>query len=187
MSKSIKIGIAAVVISILFEITTLLYGLHENINASAISFMVHSFVLISSVATTIISISKNKDYNDVISQLKAGIKTTSIYAILMSSFFFSYNKWINPNYMENRRNHLIELTNDEQTREVIKKQIDANPEYYETESSEDLIDNQQESINTTREPKVIFALSLFSLMILGMIFSLIIVFFNRIIQKRFNI
>jgi len=88
--------------------------------------------------------------------------------------------------MENRRNHLIELTKDDKTREVIRNEIEANPEYYETESSEDLIDNQQESINTTREPKVIFALSLFSLMILGMVFSLIIAFFNRIIQKRFN-
>ena len=186
MSKSIKIGIAAVVISILFEIITYWYGLHENINASAISFMVHSFVLISSVAITIISVSKHKDFNDIISQLKAGIKTTSIYAVFMSCFFFSYNKWINPNYMDNRRNHLIELTKDDKTREVIRKEIEANPEYYETESSDDLIDNQQESINTTREPKVIFALSLFSLMILGMVFSLIISFFNRMIQKRFS-
>jgi len=126
MSKSIKIGIAAVVISILFEIITYWYGLHENINASAISFMVHSFVLISSVAITIISVSKHKDFNDIISQLKAGIKTTSIYAVFMSCFFFSYNKWINPNYMDNRRNHLIELTKDDKTREVIRKEIEAN-------------------------------------------------------------
>ena len=48
-------------------------------------------------------------------------------------------------------------------------------------------DNQQESINTTREPKVIFALSLFSLMILGMVFSLIITLANKIIWKKFNI
>ena len=88
--------------------------------------------------------------------------------------------------MENRRKHLIELTNAVQTKEDIKREMNANPEYYESESSEDLIDNQQESINTTREPKVIFALSLFSLMILGMVFSLIIAFFNRMIQKRFN-
>ena len=113
MSKSIKIRIAAVVISILFEIITFWCGLHDNINASAISFMAHSFILISSVATTIVSVSKHKDFNDIISQLKAGIKTTSIYAVFMSCFFFSYNKWINPNYMENRRNHLIELTKDE--------------------------------------------------------------------------
>ena len=97
MSKSIKIGIAAVVISILFEIITFWYGLHDNINASAISFMAHSFILISSVATTIVSVSKHKDFNDIISQLKTGIKTTSIYAVFMSCFFFSYNKWINPN------------------------------------------------------------------------------------------
>tara|TARA_B100001758_G_C18402760_1_gene610058 strand:+ start:972 stop:1535 length:564 start_codon:yes stop_codon:yes gene_type:complete len=187
MSKSIKIGIAAVVVSILFEMITFGYGLHDNINSSAISFMFHSFALVSSVAITIISISKHKDFNDIISQFKSGIKTTSVYAILMSSFFFSYNKWINPDYMENRRNHLIELTNASKTKEAIEKEINANPEYYESESSEDLIDNQQESINTTREPKVIFALSLFSLMILGMGFSLIIALVNRLFQKRFNL
>lgn len=187
MSKSIKIGIAAVVISIIFEISTLLYGLHENINASAISFMFHSFILIAAVSITIISISKHKDYNDVISQLKSGIKTTSIYAILMSSFFFSYNKWINSDYMENREKQLIELTNAEKTKENIKNQRIENPEYYESESTEDLIDNQQESIKTTREPKVIFALTLFSLMFLGMFFSLIIVLINRLFQKRFNL
>ncbi len=182
MSKSVKIGLAAVFISILFEISTFYYGIHENINASEISFMFHSLILILSISITIISISKN----ELITQFKAGIKTTSIFAIFMSIFFFSYNKWINPDYMENRRKYLIELTKADLTKENIKREMDANPKYYESESSDDLIDNQQESINTTREPKVIFALSLFSLMFLGMFFSLLISLANRYIQKRFN-
>ena len=47
----------------------------EYENKVTISFMFHSFVLVTSVAITIISISKHKDFNDIISQLKSGIKT----------------------------------------------------------------------------------------------------------------
>ena len=126
---------------------------------------------------------KNQSPSFII-DLKNGIKTAAIYALLVASFSFIYYKWVD-DYAMIKKEQLINMTIDEdQMLEIAKKQIERNPDFYRGKSPEDLIDMQQENINANMNPSVIFPFILFTQLLVGMIYTFLIMALNRLLLAK---
>ena len=186
MKTSLKAGLFGALIYILFEIAFYLQGWNYLDFKHLLSFAVSSLILL-----IVISYSILKEFNGVkknspsfIFDLKNGIQTASIYALLIASFSFAYYKWID-DYAERKKEQLIEMTMDEDAMlELAEKQIESNPDFYYGKSPEDLIDMQQENINANLNPSVVFPFTLFTQLLMGMIFSFALTGLNRLVLSR---
>ena len=167
MKTSLKAGLFGALIYILFEIAFYLQGWNYLDFKHLLSFAVSSLILLI-----------------FIFDLKNGIQTASIYALLIASFSFAYYKWID-DYAERKKEQLIEMTMDEDAMlELAEKQIESNPDFYYGKSPEDLIDMQQENINANLNPSVVFPFTLFTQLLMGMIFSFVITALNRLVLSK---
>ena len=68
--------------------------------------------------------------------------------------------------------------------EIARNHIQENPDFFDGKSDEDLIDMQQQNIIEIMEPSKVFPITLFSLMLLGMIFSFFITALNRALLSK---
>ena len=68
--------------------------------------------------------------------------------------------------------------------ELAEKHIENNPDFYYGKSPEDLIDMQQENINANLNTNVVFPFTLFTQLLLGMIFSFALTGLNRLVLSR---
>ena len=87
---------------------------------------------------------------------------------------------MNPNLLINKRNSLLKLTETDHILFEARNKIKDNPNYYNGKSAEDLIEMQQDNINDLLQPSKVFPLSLFSFLLVGMIFTIIAVFIKFI-------
>jgi hypothetical protein len=181
MFKYIKTSFIAFIISLLYELIIHLSNLEIDFQLSLISFIFHSLNL-----TTAILLAVNYQ-NPTISRLdnlKKGILISILFSLSISFYFYSYHKWINPEFLENKKQSLIELSANPETLRQAKLNIDSNPDFYNGKSAEDLLEMQQENINDILKPGKVFPISLFSFLFLGMISSLIISLLTNLFQKK---
>ena len=92
---------------------------------------------------------------------------------------------MNPNLLINKRNSLLKLTETEHILLEARNKIKGNPNYYHGKSAEDLIEMQQDNINDLLQPSKVFPLSLFSFLLVGMIFTIITVFIKFIFKNPY--
>ena len=185
MKKTYKIGFFGALIYIIFELLLLFSGYSFHIYTSIIAFGVNSLLLLIIVAYSIISEYKKSNNASFINDIKSGIQTTASYSIIIALFIFSYYRWINPEYPILKREQWIELINDEEhMNKLAQEQIKSNPEFFDGKSEGDLIDMQESNIIDTLEPSKALPITLFSLMLLGIIYSFFITAFNRLILSR---
>ena len=185
MKKTYKIGFFGALIYIIFELFLLFSGYSFHIYTSIIAFGVNSLLLLIIVAYSIISEYKKTNYASFINDIKSGIQTTAIYSVIIALFIFSYYRWINPEYPILRKQHLIELVNDEQSMNKLSHaHKNSNPELYDGKSEGDLIDMQEKNIILIMDSSKALPITLFSLMLLGIFYSFFITAFNRLILSR---
>ena len=101
---------------------------------------------------------------------------------MISIYFFSYHKWINPDFLINKKETLINLTSSEELFFEAEKKISENPDYYKGKSAEDLIEMQQNNINEFLQPSKVFPISLFGFLLIGMMFTAIVAVSNHILN-----
>ena len=88
--------------------------------------------------------------------------------------------------MINKKETLINLTSSEELFLEAEKKISEDPDYYKGKSAEDLIEMQQDNIIDIMEPSKVFPITLFSLLMLGMVFSFLITALNRAVLSKIS-
>ena len=181
MFKYIKTSLIAIAISLVFELLVYLSKMEVDFRLSLFSFIFHSLNLIIAIVFAVnyqnLTISR-------LDNLKKGILISIVFSLSISFYFFSYHKWINPEFLENKKQSLIELSENPETLRQAKENINSNPDFYSGKSAEDLIEMQQENINDLLKPGKVFPISLFSFLFLGMLSTLIISLLTHFFQKK---
>ena len=127
MLKNIKTGLLAVALSLCFELIILNLFQKGNTQLSFIGFAFHSLNLILFI---LIAILFKNPVKSRVSNFKKGLTISIIFSLLISIYFFSYHKWINPNFLIDKRNKLTEMTFSNEMAEKANDQILQNPDYY---------------------------------------------------------
>ncbi len=190
MNRTYKIGIVAAAIYILFELVIVFLGYNHNANAHVIAFGFNTFCLLGAVAYSILSeFNKERLKGQGVSLLhdiKSGLRTVSTYAVIIAFFIFSYYNWIDPEYPKIRARQHLERAQHENFDAQAKVKMEAAPEMYEGKSIEDIRDTNEAAINMILQPtfKTIVPMTLFSLLLLGMLYTFLITGFNRLILAK---
>tara|TARA_B100001093_G_scaffold513964_1_gene586980 strand:+ start:2845 stop:3387 length:543 start_codon:yes stop_codon:yes gene_type:complete len=180
MLKNIKTGLLALSTSILFELIILNQFKESNFQISFIAFAFHSLNLILFILYGILYSDPVKSR---ITNFKKGLTISIVFSFFISFYFFSYHKWINPSFLENKKQELMDMALSEQTFISAETKIKEDPDYYSGKSAEDLIDMQQENINEFLQPSKVFPISLFGFLLIGMMFTVIVTISNHILNK----
>ncbi|MEJ6754434.1 MAG: DUF4199 domain-containing protein [Flavobacteriales bacterium] len=181
MFKYIKTSLIAIAISLVFELLVYLSKMEVDFRLSLVSFIFHSLNLIIAI---VLAVNYQNPTISRLDNLKKGILISIVFSLSISFYFFSYHKWINPEFLENKKQSLIELSENPETLRQAKENINSNPDFYNGKSAEDLVEMQQENINDLLKPGKVFPISLFSFLFLGMLSTLIISLLTHFFQKK---
>ncbi len=181
MFKYIKTSLIAIAISLVFELLVYLSKMEVDFRLSLVSFIFHSLNLIIAI---VLAVNYQNPTISRLDNLKKGILISIVFSLSISFYFFSYHKWINPKFLENKKQSLIELSENPETLRQAKENINSNPDFYNGKSAEDLVEMQQENINDLLKPGKVFPISLFSFLFLGMLSTLIISLLTHFFQKK---
>lgn len=181
MFKYIKTSLIAIAISLVFELLVYLSKIEVDFRLSLVSFIFHSLNLIIAI---VFAVNYQNTTISRLDNLKKGILISIVFSLSISFYFFSYHKWINPEFLENKKQSLIELSENPETLRQAKENINSNPDFYSGKSAEDLVEMQQENINDLLKPGKVFPISLFSFLFLGMLSTLIISLLTHFFQKK---
>lgn len=190
MDRTYKIGLIAAVIYIVFELAIVFLGYSHNENVHVFAFGVNTFTLLVAVAYSVLSefnIQRAKSKGvSLLHDIKSGLRTVSVYAVIISMFIFSYYNWIDPEYPAIRRQQHLERTQNAKFDEQAIQKMAAAPEMYEGKSIEDLRDTNEAAIDMILQPsfKSIVPISLFSLILLGMLYTFVITGLNRLVLAK---
>ncbi len=190
MNRTYKIGIIAAAIYIVFELAIVFLGYNHNANAHVIAFGINTFSLLAAVAYSILTefnlqLQKGKGVS-LLHDIKSGLRTVSTYAVIIAFFIFSYYNWIDPEYPKIRAQQHLERTQHENFDKQAKLKMEAAPEMYEGKSIEDVRDTNEAAIDMILQPtfKTIVPMTLFSLILLGMLYTFLITGFNRLVLAK---
>jgi len=190
MNRTYKIGIVAAAIYILFELIIVALGYNHNDDVHVVAFGVNTFCLLGAVTYSILSEFNIKLRNGVgvslLHDIKSGLRTVSTYAVIIAFFIFSYYNWIDPDYPKIRAEQHLARTQHQNFEEQAKLKMASAPEMYEGKSIEDLRDTNETAINMILTPsfKIVFPITLFSLLLVGMIYTFLITGFNRLVLAK---
>lgn len=190
MNRTYKIGIIAAVIYMAFEIAIVVLGYNHDENVHVIAFGLNTLILLLAVSYSILSefnmkLREGKGVS-LLHDIKSGLRTVSTYAVIISIFIFSYYNWIDPEYSKIRSQQHLERTQHENFEAQAKLKMKAAPEMYEGKSIEDLRDTNEAAIEMILTPsfKSIIPMTLFSLTLLGMVYTFIITGLNRLVLAK---
>lgn len=186
MKTSLKAGLLGALLYITFELFLYFKGWNNIEYKHVISFAVSTLILLLIIAFVIL-----KEFNvakktspSFIFDLKNGIQTAAIFALIIASFSFIYYKWID-DYASVKKDQLLEMVMDEKSMlELANQQIKNNPDFYYGKSPEDLIDMQQENIIANLNPNIIFPFTLFTQLLMGMVFAFVLTALNRLVLSK---
>lgn len=186
MSKPIKFAFLFALIYVVFEVVLVALDKNREQVYRLIAIGVNMMGLLLAVGASILSNFNSKKHIGVsmVEDLKVGIKSAAIYALIISSFLFSYYKWIDPEYPEMVMKERLAYTETKEFKEGIEEQIKNNPDFFNGKSAEDIRDNEAEGIGVILDGNKVFLMSLISLLILGMFYSFAIMALNRLVLAK---
>lgn len=186
MKLPIKIALIGTGAYILLELILLLAGLNHQREVILLALGANSLILLIVVALSIlINFNRNKQGGlSMIADLKVGIAAAAVYSLLVSSFLFLYFSTLDPTYPEMRKEQILTGLQDKEAIAELDKQMEANPDTYAGKSSDDIQEMNHNNVEHMLSAGTVFPLSLFSLLLLGMIYSFFIMAFNRMILSK---
>lgn len=134
------------------------------------SIPIHILILIIFIVFIVV---RGKEISRL-TNFKKGIVISLVFSTGISTYFYSYYKWVNPTYLIEKKVALMALSNEDELIQLAEEKIKNDPEYYHGKSAQDLVDMQQENIEEMYKPGKIVPLYLMIFTISGMVFSLII-------------
>lgn len=186
MKFPIKMGLIASGIYILLELILLLSGINQDRNVILLALGANSLILLIGVALSIlINFNRNRKGGlSMIVDLKMGITTAAVYSIIVSSFLLLYFSVLDPSYPEMRKEQIISGLQEKEAVDDLKEKMEESPENFSGKSADDIQEMNYNNVEHMLSPSTVFPLSLFSLLLLGMIYSFFVMAFNRLILAK---
>ena len=185
MSHAVKMGIIWAIIYIIIELTLITFNLHRNPMSRFIGFGSNTLCLLLAIGISIVKNFKKFKHQglSLVSDLKTGITTGVVYALIISSFLFSYYKWIDPGYQESVKQQFHDFADSQEFEEdaIDAKKID---KALSSLSEKDLRDNAQINIDEMLSLKTVFPMSLMALLMLSILYSFLVTAFNRMVLAK---
>lgn len=185
MSHAIKMGIIWSIIYIIIELTLIAFNLHREPISRFIGFGSNTLCLLLAIGVSIVKNFKKFKHQglSLVSDLKTGIKTGIVYALIISSFLFSYYKWIDPGYQESVKQQFHTFAESQKFEEEAND-AKKNDHGLASLSEKDLRDNAQINIDQMLSIKTVFPMSLMALLMLSILYSFLITGFNRLVLAK---
>lgn len=186
MKLSIRLALLFAGIYMLLELVLLFTGVSLNHNSIVWSMGGNTLCLLLAVALSIlIHFNRNKHGGlSMIVDIKTGLTTSAIYALVIALFLTFYYTVLNPDYPETRKRQMVELMQTKESEKALEKEMQDHPEKYIGMSLEDVqemnIDNAEHILST----KTVFPITLFVLLLLGMIYSFFVMGLNRLVLSK---
>lgn len=165
MHYSLKNALIFGLVYISFEIGLILANLQYSENSSFFSYAASSCALMISIALTTYASAKEHMGKSFINDIKNGIKTTGIYALIISGFLVLYHTTIVPDYADVR----LEMVRESALNTPLESIQKNNPNI----TKEDFIAQQLDQARFWLTPKKIFPMALLGNMLLGMVYSFV--------------
>lgn len=165
MHYSIKNALIFALVYISFEVGLILANLQYNENASFFSYAASSCALMIAIALTNYSSAKENLGSSFINDIKNGIKTTGIYALVVAGFLVLYHTSIVPDYADVR----VEMVRESAQNTPLNVVHEKHPNM----TKEDFIDQQIDTARFWLTPKKIFPMALLGIMLIGMVYSFV--------------
>jgi hypothetical protein len=183
MNLSYKVGLIGALICIIFQFIKL-YAIVLKDEHLIIELGFYSLVLLISISYSIlIQFRRIRNTSpSFIFDLKNGIKTAALFTLIIAPFSYTYFKWINPEFLENKIEKAESLKVS--MYQTAQEQKSINPDLYYNKSAEDLTEMQEENFKDTFTPYKAFIMLLLGTLILGIIYSFFITGLNRGILSR---
>ena len=178
MNLSYKVGLIGAIICIIFQFIKL-YSIDLKDEHLLIELAVYSLVLLISISYSILIQFRRVKHTSpsFIFDLKNGIKTAALFTLIIAPFSYTYFKWINPEFLENKIEKAESLKGS--MYKVAEEQKNINPELYYNKSAEDLSEMQEDNYKDTFTPYKAFIMLLLGTIMLGIIYSFFITGLNR--------
>jgi len=146
-----------------------------------IGIMANMLFMILAIFLTLYS---TNDSGSFLSDFKVGMQATAKYAIIIGLVIFVYYKFIDVDFFEKR---IIERQNIElkKIKEIdgFENFVSKNPDY-KGMSQNDYLERLEEQDRALQSPGTQFTLSVFGMIFLGLIYSLIITLLNRKVLRK---
>ena len=170
MLNLVKSGGVALICSLFIDVIShyMPYGIKHLYQQVSIPF--HILILIIFIVFIVV---RGKEISRL-TNFKKGIVISLVFSFGISTYYYSYFKWLNPTYLIEKKEALMSLTNEGELILLAEEKIKNDPEYYRGKSAQDLVDMQQENIEEMYKPGKIIPLYLMIFTLSGMVFSLII-------------
>ncbi len=186
MNHAIKTAIIWALIYIIAKLSVMLLGYNHENYSIFIGFALNSMCLLLAIAIAIISnFNRHKHEGlSIVSDIKTGMKTGVIYAMLVATFLMSYYKWIDPEFLEINREMRLNYIESPEGQQNLTEQFEQNPELYEGSSKEDVLDKEEETTKNILTANKVFLMTLISIIVLSIVYSFAISAFNRIVLSK---
>ncbi|CAG5086186.1 DUF4199 domain-containing protein [Parvicella tangerina] len=165
-----------------------LFMAEVNLRSDFMQIMVGigTFCLFIGVALSIlINYNRNKKGGlSMLVDIKTGLTSSAVFALLIAVFLVLYFSKIDDDFVERRKEEIIERYQDPKEIEKLEEQMGANPDTFKGKSLDDMIEQNIANAEHNLTPVRIFPIALFSLLLLGMVYSFLITAFNRLVLAK---
>lgn len=186
MKIGLKFGIFSVLGFIVIILSLFLAKVNLRPDFMQIMVGIGTLCLFVGVALSIlINYNKNKQGGlSLLVDVKTGLAASAMFAIIGSVFLIVYFSSIDSDFAKRRKDQLIEMMQEPEAKAELQKQMDENPDSYKGKSLDDMIERNVENVEHMLQPGTVFPIALFSLLLLGMVYSFLITAFNRLILAK---
>lgn len=160
---SIKNAFIFSLVYISFEVGLIMANMQYSEHASFYSYASSSLSLMIAIALTAYASAKENSGLSFINDIKNGLKTTGVYALLVASFLVLYHSTIVPDYADIRIENIRESAENTPFEVITAQNSDM--------TKEDFISQQVETAKFWLSPKKVFPMALLGIMALGMVYS----------------
>lgn len=172
MHYSIKNAFIFSLVYISFEVGMIIAGLQYSENASFLSYAASSGALMFAIALTLYTSAKENAPQGFIGDIKHGLRTSGLYAIITALFIVMYHLYLVPDYADIR----IEMVKET----AMNTPLDVIQENNSGISQEDFVAMQTDNASFWLTPKKIFPMVLLGVMLLGFMYTFV---FTAIFRK----
>ncbi|MCB9195044.1 MAG: DUF4199 domain-containing protein [Flavobacteriales bacterium] len=120
----------------------------------------------------------------LLSDIKVGLTSSAVFSILAAIFLVVYFTSIDPEFKERRKEEWLARMQEPEALKLLEEKMKENPDMYKGKSLEDI---QERNIDNTLHmlgASTIFPISLFSFLLMGMVYTFLVTAFNRLILAK---
>ena len=183
---SYKMGLLFAVIYMLAEVILLFLDKNRSQEVTVFSFAFSTLCMLLAVAISIlVNFNRNKSGGlSMLEDIKAGLKTSAVYALTIAAFITFYYVVLDPGYTEYRKKEYVERMQDADALKELENKMAENPYYFDGKSKSDIQEMNMDGVNYILDPLKAFPITLFSLLMLGMVYTFVIMTLNRLVLSK---